>query len=88
MGRRKLNKARCEVQIDRRILAAVESRLTMKYSGRPQYGSISALVELLFRKWLEEEVLVDPLRPVSMTLNDILEENPNGEIPAPGSDAT
>jgi hypothetical protein len=80
MGRRKLNKVRIETTISMAVKEEVEKRLTIKYHGKPQYGAISTLVEVLLRKWIDDEVKVDPLRPESLTLNDLFEENEDGQV--------
>lgn len=80
MGRKKLNKERLEVKVDQELLTQVRAQVTLKYNDKPQHGAISVLVEILLRKWLEEEVLVDPMRPVSVSLNDLIEEYAHGQV--------
>lgn len=80
MGRKKLNKERLEVKVDQDLLTAVRVQVTLKYNDKPQHGAISVLVEILLRKWLEAEVSVDPMRPVSVSLNDLIEENSDGQV--------
>lgn len=93
MGRKKLKKERLEVKLEATLLQEVRRRVTLKYNDKPQSGALSTLVEILLRKWIEGEALVDPMRPISLSLNDLIEsgeaaeENSDGKVPSDSPDS-
>jgi hypothetical protein len=81
MGRRKMNHERLEVKVPTLLFQQVQQRLTLRYNGKPQFGAMSRLVETLLKKWIEGEVAIDPLHPVSLSLDNLIEEIPHEVSP-------
>ena len=88
MPRPKTDHADLKVRVPLPLLQDVQKRLTLRYNEKPQFGAMSRLVEVLLRKWLGDEVAVDPMKPVSLSLDNLMpampEENSN-EVPTNSS---
>ena len=93
MPRPKTDHTDLKIRIPLPLLQEVQAKLTLRYNQKPQFGAMSRLVEVLLRKWTAGDVSVDPLKPVSLSLENLIAAPPQenkDEVPtnSPVSDGS